>query len=248
VAIVAVLVRLTRPEGLTREALEHAKEVEGGDMDRSEGLPSSLGDRLQDRRAWARVGESYIGEWRMVWKELLIGFTIAGAIAALVPDSVFEAIFPTGDSPWLVPLQALLAPVLAVLTFIGSMGNGPLAAILAENGVVFGALMAFLYADFVVPPALKINANYYGWRFAAYLAAIFSAAAVLSGVIVHGLFAVAGILPTGARNLEELTALRVDYTLFLNLAAAAVAVTLVVLARRERTEDKTEGADAAKTS
>lgn len=177
----------------------------------------------------------------MVWKELLIGFTVAGAIAVLVPDEVFEAIFPSGDSPWLVPLQALLAPVLAVLTFIGSMGNGPLAAILAQNGVVFGALMAFLYAGFVVPPALKINANYYGWRFAGYLALVFAAAAVISGVVVHGIFALLGLLPSGVRNLDELTAFKVDYTLFLNLAALAVAAALVVLARRSSAGDHRRG-------
>jgi uncharacterized membrane protein YraQ (UPF0718 family) len=103
----------------------------------------------------------------MVWKELLIGFLIAGAIAALVPAYFFEGTFPReGGSWWLLPVQALLAPVLAVLTFIGSMGNGPLAAILASHCVVFGAITAFLYADFVVPPAVKINANYYGWKFA----------------------------------------------------------------------------------
>jgi uncharacterized membrane protein YraQ (UPF0718 family) len=236
VAVMAVLVRLTCPEQLARQALEHARDVEGHDMDSAEGLPGSFVERIRDGRAWARVGSAYVGEWRMVWKELLIGFTVAGAIAALVPDAVFEAIFPRGDSPWLVPLQALLAPVLAVVTFIGSMGNGPLAAILAENGVVFGALMAFLYADFVVPPALKINANYYGWRFAGYLAVIFSIAAVATGVVVHGIFAAVGALPTGARNLEELTAFKVDYTLFLNLAAIAVATALALLARRSASE------------
>lgn len=131
----------------------------------------------------------------MVWKELLIGFAVAGAVATLVPREVFQAIFPS-DLPaaLLVPLQTLLAPVLAVLTFIGSMGNGPLAAVLAGHGVVFGALMVFLYSDFVVPPALKINANYYGWRFAGYLGLVFAAAAVVTGVIVHVLFALVGIL------------------------------------------------------
>lgn len=244
VAIMAVIVRLTLPDQWVDDALEQARNVEGHDMDRTEELPKSLRERIRDRRAWERVGSAYVGEWRMVWKELLIGFTVAGAIAALVPDSVFEAMFPRGDSAWLVPLQALLAPVLAVLTFIGSMGNGPLAAILAENGVVFGALMAFLYADFVVPPALKINANYYGWRFAGYLGLVFSVAAVVSGVIMHGLFGLAGAVPSGARNLDELTAFRVDYTLFLNIGALAVAAVLVVAARRSDAADGGSREDA----
>ncbi len=94
VAVMAVLVRLTKPERLTRAAREHAEHAEGMDMNPSEGLPGSLGERLRDERAWHRVGTSYIAEWRMVWKELLIGFLIAGAIAALVPASFFEALFP----------------------------------------------------------------------------------------------------------------------------------------------------------
>ena len=244
VAIMAPLVRLTLSQHLAKDALEHARDVEGHDMDPAEGLPRSFGERLRESRSWSRVGIAYVSEWRMVWKELLVGFTVAGAIAALVPDAVFEAIFPRGDSAWLVPLQALLAPVLAVVTFIGSMGNGPLAAILAENGVVFGALMAFLYADFVVPPALKINANYYGWRFAGYLALVFSIAAVATGVVVHGIFAAIGALPTGARSVEELAAFKVDYALFLNVAAAAVGAALVVLARRSARHDATDEASA----
>ena len=240
VAVMALAVRLTLPEGLADQALERARDVEGQSMDHSEGLPGKLRDRLRDTRAWGRVGDAYIAEWRMVWKELLVGFAVAGAIAALVPDRVFEALFPQGDAPWLVPLQALVAPVLAVATFIGSMGNGPLAAILAEQGIVFGAIMTFLYADFVVPPALKINANYYGWRFAAYLAAVFAVAAIVTGVAVHGLFAVVGALPSGARSIEELSAFRVDYTLFLNLAAAAVAGALMLAAHRSRRREHGE--------
>ena len=232
VAVMALLVRATCPQALVDDALSRARDVEGHGGGEAEGLPEGLADRVRDPRAWTTVGRAFVSEWRMVWKELLVGFAIAGAVAALVPDSVFEAIFPGGDGWWLVPVQALMAPVLAVLTFIGSMGNGPLAAILAQNGVVFGALMAFLYADFVVPPALKINATYYGWRFAAYLGAVFAVAAVVTGVAVHALFALLGILPDGARSVDELAAFRVDYALVLNVVALVVAAVLVGLSRR----------------
>lgn len=185
----------------------------------------------------------------MVWKELLIGFAVAGAVATLVPREVFQAIFPS-DLPaaLLVPLQTLLAPVLAVLTFIGSMGNGPLAAVLAGHGVVFGALMAFLYSDFVVPPALKINANYYGWRFAGYLGLVFAAAAVVTGVIVHVLFALVGILPKGAKDIEVLATFAVDYTFWLNLASLVVAGAFAVLAFRSRRERPERAHQAARRS
>lgn len=233
IAIMALLVRITKPERLTKQAKQHAEEVGGHTMEYTEGLPESFREKITKSKAWHRVGKAYFGEWGMVYKELIAGFLVAGAVAALVPASFFEAIFPQSGPSWLlVPLQALLAPVLAIVTVIGSMGNGPLAAILANNGIVFGAIMAFLYADFVVPPALKINANYYGWKFALYLGGIFSAAAVLTGIAVHGLFSLIGILPTSAKSVEELTKFSIDYTFWLNLIALAIAIAMFVLARR----------------
>ena len=242
VATMAVIVTVTRPKTLERSARHHAQHAEGHEMDPSQGLPDSFRGRLGSRKAWHRVGRAYVGEWRMVWKELLVGFSIAGAIAALVPKAFFEAIFPTGWSIWLlVPVQALLAPVLAVLTFIGSMGNGPVAAILADHGVVFGAIMAFLYADFVVPPALKINARYYGWRFAAYLGLVFAASAVLAGIAVHALFAAIGPAPHGGKDIGEITTFAIDYTFFLNLVALAAAATLGVLSHQRREHEQETG-------
>lgn len=234
----AVLIRLTRPSALSDEALEHAKSAEGMEMDPSQGLPENVGERVRDSRSWHRMGSAYFAEWSMVYKELILGFLIAGAIAALVPASFFEAIFPEGGSDWyLVPLQALLAPLLAFVTVIGSMGNGPLAAVLANNGVVFGAIMTFLYADFLVPPALKINANYYRWRFAVYLGAVFAVAAVITGIIVHGLFAAVGLLPEGAKDLGELGTFAIDYTFWLNLLALTVAAVMFVLSRKNEADE-----------
>lgn len=245
VAVMALVVRATAPEGLADQARDHARHVEGHEMDPSQGLPDAVGDRLRSPKAWARVGQAYVDEWAMVWTDLLVGFTVAGALAALVPDSWFEALFPTGlPAVLLVPVQAMMAPVLAVATFIGSMGNGPLAAILADHGVVFGAIMAFLYADFVVPPAVRINVRYYGWRFALYLAGVFAVSAVVAGVAVHGLFALAGQLPTGAKDLSQLSAFRLDYTFWLNLVAAAVAVALLVVRQRAGAAEDPVGASS----
>jgi hypothetical protein len=82
---------------------------------------------------------------------------------------------------------------------------------------VFGAIMAFLYADFVVPPALRINARYYGWRFAGYLALVFAASAVLAGIIVHLLFGLVGLLPKQAKPATEMANFAIDYTFWLSL-------------------------------
>lgn len=234
VAVMAAIVRVTRPEALSQHALHRAQEMTQEEDDGSGELPRQWRERITSGQAWHRVGRAYIMEWGMVWKELLIGFSIAGAVAALVPASFFKAIFPTDMAPWiLVPLHALLAPFLAFLTVIGSMGNGPLAAILFQNGVVFGGIMTFLYSDFLVPPSLKINANYYGWRFALYLGSVFALSAVATGVVIHALFALVGLLPQSAKNVQDLAKFAVDYTLFLNAFAIGVSTILVYLTRRE---------------
>lgn len=246
IVVMVGLVRATWPEGLVRQAREHAEQASGMEMEPSRGLPEGVRARARDARSWRRMGSSYRGEWAMVYKELIIGFLVAGFVAALVPASFFEALFPQDGSAWLlVPLQALFAPVLAFLTVIGSMGNGPLAAVLASNGIVFGAIMAFLYADFIVPPALKINAKYYGWRFALYLGAIFSVAAIVAGIAVHGLFALVGLLPEGAKDLDELATFSLDYTFWLNLVSLAVAGTLFWLSRKSRQDDHQPSSQAA---
>lgn len=230
IPVMVVLVRLTYPKRLAEEARRRASEVQGGAMDPAEGLDPSWRARIRDGRAWGRVGDRFVMEWQMAGKEILFGFLVAGAIAALVPRGVFETVFPRVGPEWLqAMLHAVIAPVAAVLTFIGSMGNGPLAALLWENGVAFAGIMAFLAADFVVPPSLKINANYYGWRFALYLAAIFTTAAVISGIVLHAVFALVGLTPDRDVQLAEQANFELNHTFFLNVVAVAVAAVLLAL-------------------
>lgn len=243
IVVMAALVRVSKPPRLAKKAHEQAEHVSGMEMEPSEGLPDRFADRVRDERAHDRLGRAYFGEWRMVYTELIVGFLVAGAVAALVPASFFEALFPQGEGWYVAVLQAMLAPVLAFLTVIGSMGNGPLAAILAEHGIAFGAIMAFLYSDFVVPPALKINARYYGWRFAGYLALIFSIAAVVTGVIVHFLFSLLRLLPEGGESVEEMATFAIDYTFWLNLVSVAVVIAMAVLARRARSRQSEPAQD-----
>ena len=235
VAIMALVVRLMYPEKMVeraRKAAAESGEKHGGmHGDPSEGLPRSWGEKLRSGEAWRRTGVTYCGEWGMIWKDLLFGFLIAGAVATLVPDAVFKAIFPRELPPLLlVPIHALLGPVLAIFTIIGSMGNGPLAAVLWENGVMFAGVIAFLYADFVVIPSLRINTKYYGWRFAAYLGLVFTASAVGAGIIMHLLFWALGLIPEAkAGRIEEMAQFRINYIFFLNLAALAVTGVLIWL-------------------
>ena len=121
------------------------------------------------------------------------------------------------------------------MTIIGSMGNGPLAAVLWENGVLFVGIMAFLYSDFVVIPSLRINARYYGWRFAAYLAAVFTGSAIGAAILVYALFSFLGLIPEPkAGQVQQLAQFRIDYAFFLNFAALALTAALLWLAWRRK--------------
>jgi uncharacterized membrane protein YraQ (UPF0718 family) len=233
VAAMALIIRITYPDEMIerarRDAVSASEKHGGMHGDPAEGLPDRWRDKLRNRDAWRRVGVVYRGEWRMIWKDLLVGFVMAGIVATLVPDTVFQAIFPSGLAPMLlIPIHALLGPVLALATIIGSMGNGPLAAVLWENGVLFAGIVAFLYSDFVVIPSLRINAKYYGWRFAGYLAAVFTASAVMAGIVMHALFSTVGLIPEAKRGqVEQMAQFRIDYVFFLNLAAVLVTVLLL---------------------
>lgn len=235
IAVMAVIVKVTKPEKLTELARKHAQEVEMDHVHGAETIEGSWRERIKTKQAWQKVGVAYSSEWNMVYKELFAGFLVAGFVATAVPASFFQSLFPTDVTAWWqLPLQALMAPLIAIITVIGSMGNGPLAAVLANNGVLFGAIMTFLYADFIVPPALRINARYYGWKFSAYLAFIFTVSAVISGVIVHVFFAVLGILPEGAKSIEQLASFSIDYTFFLNILSIGIAGMLFYLQRTTR--------------
>ena len=100
----------------------------------------------------------------MVWEEILIGFTVAGFVAVLVPQAFWEVLFLANFQAqlpaWVIALEnAIVAPFVAAATFIGSMGNIPLATVLASNGVLFAGLMGFIYSDLTVPPLVAANAE-----------------------------------------------------------------------------------------
>lgn len=226
-----LLVRLTYPKTLVEEARAKARKEEGSAED--EEIPDWR-ELIKSTRGWRMVAMRYVMEWRMVWKDVTIGFTIAGIIAAFVPKSFFEALFVGSGSPdpafWQVLIQAVVGPVAAFFTFIGSMGNIPLAAVLYSNGVSFAGIMAFIFSDLVVFPVLRIQAKYYGWKMALYIVGIFLAVLIASAVILHYGFALIGALPdsANARSVTEREFFGVDYTLFLNLAFLALSAVFLV--------------------
>ena len=133
--------------------------------------------------------------------------------------------------------NAAVAPFVAALTFIGSMGNIPLATVLNANGVFFAGIMGFIYSDLMVPPLVRINAKYYGWRVALYIATVMYVSIVCTAMILDILFSGLNILPESTRNIEDSAQFAVDYTLWMNILFIAIAIGLATL-HRQHVADK----------
>jgi uncharacterized membrane protein YraQ (UPF0718 family) len=229
IAISSVLIKLTYPKAWFDAAREQVEESAGGE---DEGF--DWRKRIKSRQGWERVGNHFLMDWEMVWKEILIGFTIAGLVAVLVPQEWWAAIFLVNYEDvlpaWLIALEnAMLAPFVAAATFIGSMGNIPLATVLNANGVLFAGIMGFIYSDLMVPPLVAVNAKYYYWRVALYIAVVMYVSIVMTALILSGIFTLLDIVPESGRAIEETTRFAIDYTFWLNLLFLGIAGLLIWL-------------------
>ena len=238
VVILSLLVRITYPARLVEEARRHPEPHAGhehGDMAAEGG---TLWQKLSRRQIWVQVAQSFVMDWSMLWKDLLLGFLIAGALSVFVPDGLWQALFIKGASPWVqVPANALLGPIVAVLSFVCSIGNVPMAAVLWGAGVSFGGVLAFLYADLIVLPLLDVYRRYYGWKMAAYIAAVFYATMVVSALIMDVAFNALGWIPATRPDVHaEMVHFSLNYTFWLNIVFGLLAIALFVIARRQPTE------------
>ncbi|PHQ28756.1 permease [Leeuwenhoekiella nanhaiensis] len=227
-----LLIRLINPKKLIEKA---RKNLEDNDKDDDENS-KSWKDKMKSEESWAKVSKQYGMEWKMVWKDVTVGFTIAGIVAAFVPDAWFQTLFTgTGngntDFSFLEILEHILVgPVAAFITFIGSMGNIPLAALLFGKGVSFAGVMAFIFSDLVVFPILRINAKYYGWKMSLFILFLLFSALVGASLILHYSFDVFSILPDSSQvTIQDSEYFKIDYTFYLNLVFLAISGYLLYL-------------------
>lgn len=227
------IVRLTDPSRLVERVRNR---LEGGET--HEGRP--LSDLVRRPGIWSDIARAYFGEWRMVWKDVTVGFTVAGIIAVFVPTAFFAFLFPgTGDAgdPGFLQIlaQTVIGPLAAFFTFIGSMGNIPLAGVLYGQGVSMAGIMAFIFSDLVVFPVLRVNARFYGWTMALYIAGVFLAAIVVVSLVLYYGFAVLGLLPEANPHVSRLDPsdrFAIDHTFVLNLVFVLVTAGFGWLAMR----------------
>ncbi|WP_127142013.1 permease [Flagellimonas marinaquae] len=214
-----LLIRLINPKKLIKKAREHLEASSSSSMS-----DKPLTEKLRSQESWAKVGKQYAMEWKMVWKDVTVGFTIAGIVAAFVPDSFFQTLFiNTGEGHQTFTFLTLLehvvmGPVAAFLTFIGSMGNIPLAALLFGKGVSFAGVMAFIFSDLIVFPVLRINAKYYGWKMSLFILFLLFNSLIGASLILHYGFDFLQLIPDGAsKDITEKNPFEINYTFWLNL-------------------------------
>lgn len=234
IVIMSVLVRLTYPHRLVEEARQHPETSAGHEHGEMTAPGNTLGEKLRSPETRILIAQNFVMDWSMLWKDLLLGFVIAGALSAFVPDSFWQTLFLQNTNEWVrAPVNALLGPLVAVITFVCSIGNVPMAAVLWGAGVSFGGVLAFLYADLIVIPLLDVYRRYYGWKMAAYIGGIFYITMAAAALVMDGAFNLLGWIPPQKSDIHaEMTHFGLDYTFWLNLVFLALAIWLFVVARR----------------
>ena len=227
-----ILIRLINPKKLIEKARKNLENEDDDEMDGSKDWKK----QIKNEDSWARVAKKYKMEWQMVWKDVTVGFTIAGITAAFVPDSFFQTLFINSgqgntDFTFLEILEHIVVgPVAAFLTFIGSMGNIPLAALLFGKGVSFAGVMAFIFSDLVVFPVLRINAKYYGWKMSLFILFLLFTALIGTALALHYGFDLLNMLPGSSQvKIQDSEFFKIDYTFFLNVAFLIISAYLVYL-------------------
>ncbi len=236
IALMAVLLRRFVSPRLEEQARRHAQQTQEGHVHHSGGEEGvSWRARLTSADAWADVAGNFRGDWTMLWKEITIGFLLAGFIG-LLGDDFFNFLFVTDAPPLLQTLEnVLVGPLIAILSFVCSIGNVPLAAVLWSGGISFAGVIAFIFADLIVLPIVLAYRKYYGTAFALRITALMFVTIVIAALLVDGLFGLAGLIPSGPRPSREdvFGSIELDYKLVLN-AVATVAFTALLLLTRGR--------------
>jgi uncharacterized membrane protein YraQ (UPF0718 family) len=235
IALMWLGLRLFVTRRLEDEGRRHAVAAEAGHVHPSAGSGQlSLRARLTSLDAWSDVAHNFRHDWGMLWREIAAGFVIAGFVS-LLPASVFEGLFIT-DAPWPVRLleNVVLGPIVAILSFVCSVGNAPLAAVLWGGGISFAGVIAFIYADLLIIPIVIAYTKYYGRELTARLVAIMFAAIVLAALTVDGIFSAVGLVPSERPSIDSISSRGIswNYTTFLNIVFLAVAVALFGLTLR----------------
>lgn len=233
VAALILLFRLCLRQSLLVQAKEEADKGVAGrmeghaEMDMSVTEGGSIWQRMMSEQGVTAISHYFVMDWASVWLDIVGGLLIAGALAAWVPHAFWQSFFLTGHPTLATFWGPIVGPLVAVISFVCSVGNIPLAAVLWNRGISFGGVIAFIFADLIVLPVLNIYRKYYGMQMAAFLLVTFYAAMAVSALIVEAAFALLGLLPTEHQARVVEASITSNYTTWLNIVFLVLAGLLV---------------------
>ena len=233
VVLLAILFKVTLSKRLVSAAHEQADRGLSGRMEGHGAMDMSITDgpllqRAFSGRALTSISHYFFMNIYGLWTDLVLGFVIAGALGSWVSDSVWSRLFLEGHGLLSEVWGALIGPLVAVISFVCSVGNVPLAAVLWRGGISFGGVIAFIFADLIILPILNIYRRYYGRRVAVYLFVVSYLTMALAGLVVGLLFNVSGLTPTNRHVTVFDTAVSWNYDTFLNIAVLLLMAVLLV--------------------
>ncbi len=238
IVVLVVLFRVFLRPALVDAARRQAERGLQGSMEGHAAMDMSVSEggnviqRALSPRGFTAVSHYFVMDWAAIWKDIAGGLLIAGALGVFVPRDFWRTFFLT-DQPQLAALWGpLVGPLVAVISFVCSIGNVPLAAILWNSGISFGGVISFIYADLIVLPILNIYRKYYGGRMTAFLFVTSYAAMVAAGLLIELLFASLGLVPPNRVAIVAEPQITLNYTSVLNVIFLALAAVLVVRAAR----------------
>src|SRR5437016_1993381 len=233
VAIMAVLFRVFLSRKLVNEARKQADRGVKGKMEGHAEMDMSL----ENGSLWQCITSSegitatshyFVMDWLAVWKDIAGGLLIAGALAAWVPQNFWKTFFLTSHPVAAMLWGPIVGPVVAILSFVCSVGNIPLAAVLWNGGISFGGVIAFIYADLIVLPIIDIYRKYYGWKVTAFIFGVFYVAMATAALIVELVFAALDLIPQHRQAQIVEASITFNYTTVLKLIFLVIAAFLVV--------------------
>ncbi|WP_458190508.1 permease [Haladaptatus sp. NG-WS-4] len=191
-------------------------------------------DDLRSWGGWYKLGNQYRKEWAMIWKDVIAGFLVSGFVIVFVPQWVWSRLFIQGEGLLVSAENAVMGVTIAVISFVGSIGNVPFAVALWGGGISFAGVIAFVYADLITIPVLNVYRKYYGWKVMLYILGVFFVTMAFTGFLMEELFTALGIVPNlaGGQTATERTYFELDYTFYLNVIAFGLSGFLLYVYRR----------------
>jgi uncharacterized membrane protein YraQ (UPF0718 family) len=237
IAILALLFRMFLTERRVAEARAQAEKGLPGSMEGHAEMDMSVSEgtllrKILSAKGFTAISHLFVMNWASVIRDVVLGLLIAGALAAWVPESFWRGFFLTDDPRLAFLWGPIVGPIVSVVSFVCSIGNVPLAAVLWNNGISFGGVISFIFADLLILPILSIKRRYYGTWMTVFLFGTFYAAMAAAGLIVELLFTALGLIPQTRNALVAEPSISLNYTTILNVVFLLLVAALLLRAWR----------------